>query len=91
MGSEGIKPRFVPKALNPKGSKAVTWAKEMESVVGEGAGPAPDEPEDNDDVVELTIPAPGEGVEGGHEDGGHPGSLPEPPFPSGLWIGGRNT
>ena len=78
--SEGIKPRFVSKAPNLKGRKAVTWAKKKENVVGEWAGPASDDPDDDDEVVELNIPAPGEGAEGGHEAGGHPWSLLEPPI-----------
>ena len=62
----------------------------MKNVVGEGTGPVSDDPEDGDDVMELTMTAPGEGAEGGHEAGGHPGSLPEHPhFLLGCGLGAR--
>ena len=50
----------------------------MENVVGEGAGCA-SEVSDDDDVVELTMPAPREGAVGGDEAGGRPGTSPDTP------------
>ena len=67
-GGEGTKPHLAPKAPNPEGRKTVVWAENLENVVGEGAGCGSDD-SDDDDIAELTTPAPKEGVEGGRSRG----------------------
>ena len=67
MGDEGTKPHSASKATHPEGKKSVKWSENLESVVGEGAGGASDD--SDDDVVELTMPAPREGAAVGRKRG----------------------
>lgn len=63
-GGEGTKPHSAPSAGPPEGRKTVRWAENLEEVVGEGVDEAPSDSEE-EDIVELTRPAAGEGAEGG--------------------------
>ena len=64
LRGEGTKPHLAPKAPNPESKKSVIWAENLEKFVGEGACCGSDD-SDDDDIAELTTPAPREGVKGG--------------------------